>query len=151
MNFCYLNDAKCCSNTFKVSTQSITQAVRTNANFLKSCHRESARVVNGHCLYSSGISRQNQTLSRVFNFIECKDFSDEREVRRLLKTRTKVVTRRFPVDSRSNRVSRVESELLVLKTSLAGIENRDATIVDLVSILARIENRVLTYFWTVLY
>ena len=73
-------------------------------------------MVNGHCLYSSGISRHNQTLSRVFYFIECKDFSDVREVRRLLKTRTKVVTRRFPVDSRGNRVSRVESELLVLKT-----------------------------------
>ena len=35
--FCYLNDAKCHLNFFKVSTQSITQAVRMNANFLKSC------------------------------------------------------------------------------------------------------------------
>ena len=43
--------------------------------------------------------------------------------------------------------------------SLAGIQNRDATIENRVSILdsildsilARIENRVSTYFWTVLY
>ena len=31
-NFCHLNDAKCCSNMFKISMQSVTLAVRANAN-----------------------------------------------------------------------------------------------------------------------
>ena len=31
-NFCHLNDAKCCSNMFKISTQSVTLAVQANAN-----------------------------------------------------------------------------------------------------------------------
>ena len=31
-NFCYLNDAKCCSNIFKIWTQSVTLALRANAN-----------------------------------------------------------------------------------------------------------------------
>ena len=94
-SFCFLNDAKCCSNKLKVSTQNITQSVRTNANFLKSCPE---RFVNCY-LHSSGISHKNQTLSRICYFIENKDFSDVREVRRLLKTWTKVVTCRFSQQS----------------------------------------------------
>ena len=32
VNFCHLNDVKCHSNIFKISTQSVTLAVRANAN-----------------------------------------------------------------------------------------------------------------------
>ena len=35
-NFCHVNDAKCRLNTFKISTQSVTLAVRANANV--NCH-----------------------------------------------------------------------------------------------------------------
>ena len=69
---------------------------------------------------------KNQTLSRACYFIEYKDFSDVREVRRLLKTWSKVVTFRFS----SSQISRVESELLETKQrpfrlmSLARIENQ---------------------------
>ena len=124
MNFCYLNDAKCRSNIFKVSTQSINRAVRTNANFLKSCHTESARELSTATGNSAGISRKNQMLSRVCYFIECKDFSDVRKVRRLFKTWTKVVTSRFTVDSHSNRISRVESEILKTKNWWVSQESR---------------------------
>ena len=70
---------------------------------------------------------KNQTLSRACYFIEYKDFSDVREVRRLLKTWSKVVIITFRFSS--SQVSRVESELLETKQrpfrlmSLAGIEN----------------------------
>ena len=61
------------------------------------------------------------------------------------------------VDSHSNRVSRADSELLESELnkgcsglmSLAGIENWDSTVENWLSI--KIENRVSTYFWTVLY
>ena len=55
-----------------------------NANFLKSSPRESFQLLFTYL--SSVISHKNQTLSRACYFIEYKDFSDVREVRRLLKT-----------------------------------------------------------------
>ena len=105
----YLNDAKCRLNISKVLTQSITWAVRTNANF-----RE--RVVNCYCYYylhSSGIFFKNQTLSRVCYFIEYKDFPVVREVRRLLKTWTKVVTCRFSQQSSIENKATVERVTLL--------------------------------------
>ena len=60
-NFCYLNDAKCHLNIFKILTQSVTRAVRMNAN------------VNCYCIIC--IVQEFQMLSRVCYFMEWRDFS----------------------------------------------------------------------------
>ena len=46
---------------FKVLTQSITWAMQTNANFLKSCPWESCQLLLLLLMHTSGISRKNQT------------------------------------------------------------------------------------------
>ena len=82
---------------FKVLTQSITWAVRTNANFLKSCQLLLLLLF----AYFRNFSQESNQVCWVefFTSIEYKDFSDVREVRRLLKMWTKVVTCRFSQQS----------------------------------------------------
>ena len=87
---------------FKVLTQSITWAVRTNANFLKSCPWESCQLLLLLLFaYFRNFSQESNQVCWVefFTSIEYKDFSDVREVRRLLKMWTKVVTCRFSQQS----------------------------------------------------
>ena len=91
---------------FKVLTQSITWAVRTNANFLKSCPWESCQHYYLLLLlllfaYFRNFSQESNQVCWVefFTSIEYKDFSDVRAVRRLLKMWTKVVTCRFSQQS----------------------------------------------------
>ena len=87
---------------FKVLTQSITRAVWTNANFLKSCPRESRQLLLLLLFaYFRNFSQESNQVRwlEFFTSIEYKDFSDMREVRRLLKMWTKVVTCRFSQQS----------------------------------------------------
>ena len=58
-NFCHINDAKCHSNIFKISTQCYPS---------RASECECKLLLNN--LHSSGISRKNQMLSRVCYFIE---------------------------------------------------------------------------------
>ena len=102
-------------------------------------------------LHSSGISHKNKTLSRVCYFIEYKDFSDVREVRRLLKTWTKVVTCRLSQQSSIKSRELLETKERPFQFDGSWESSLDSQLESLFSILARIENQASTYFWTVLY
>lgn len=88
-------------------------------------------------------------VGRVCYFLEWKFSSYVTElVRRLLKARTKVL------DSHDNQVLRVDSKLLnyfrpfQFDESRRNCEKQEPRLSTWFSILARIKNRVSTYFWT---
>ena len=74
-NFCYLNDAKCSSNIFKISTQSVTRAVQKNANV--NCYY----II---CIVQEFLRESDAEQSLLFYGVE-RFFLDVREIRRCSK------------------------------------------------------------------
>ena len=113
LRFCYLNDAKYHSNSLKFWCQVRVspKPCEQMKNFLKSCSREwSTATLNTICIVQEFLARikcwvEFVILWRTKIFLTWEKLEDYSNLEKRL----------LLVDSRSNRVSRVESELLQAK------------------------------------